>query len=140
MFSCVLIYAYLRFNILYFYLYVLMIMINNIYHRKSLKRFDVFTVAMGSILLASKVEECFKTLREVYNIKIMVLVMMSMMLCVMYYYITIFSIINVSLSSLSSLLSSSSFSSLLPYPHHYYHQPDIYQSIFLCIYLLYNDL
>jgi hypothetical protein len=34
--------------------------------RKSLKRFDVFTVAMGSILLASKVEECFKTLREVF--------------------------------------------------------------------------
>ena len=34
-------------------------------HRKSLKRFDVFTIAMGSLLLASKVEECFKTLREV---------------------------------------------------------------------------
>ncbi len=33
--------------------------------RKSLQRFDVFTVAMGSVLLASKVEENFKTLREV---------------------------------------------------------------------------
>jgi hypothetical protein len=34
-------------------------------HRKSLRRFDVFTVAMGAVLLAAKVEEAFKTLREV---------------------------------------------------------------------------
>jgi hypothetical protein len=33
--------------------------------RKSLKRFDVFSIAMGSFLLAAKVEENFKTLREV---------------------------------------------------------------------------
>lgn len=33
--------------------------------RKSLKRFDVFTVAMGCFLLASKVEEKPKILREV---------------------------------------------------------------------------
>lgn len=33
--------------------------------RKSLKRFDAFSIAMGSFLLAAKVEESFKTLREV---------------------------------------------------------------------------
>ena len=37
----------------------------NYMHRKSLHRFDAFSIAMGSLLLASKVEECFKTLREV---------------------------------------------------------------------------
>jgi len=38
--------------------------LNRFFYRKSLKRFDAFTVAMGSVLLASKVEESFKTLRE----------------------------------------------------------------------------
>lgn len=38
---------------------------SNHFFRKSLKKFDVFTVAMGCIMLASKVEETLKTLREV---------------------------------------------------------------------------
>jgi len=33
--------------------------------RKSLLKYDVFTVAMGCTLLSSKVEEQLKTLREV---------------------------------------------------------------------------
>ncbi len=41
--------------------------LNRFFYRKSLCRFDVFTVAMGCILLASKVEENFKTLREVID-------------------------------------------------------------------------
>ena len=35
------------------------------YYRKSLRRFDAFLVAMGSILLASKIEEKLKYLREI---------------------------------------------------------------------------
>jgi hypothetical protein len=35
------------------------------YYRKSLRRFDAFTVAMGSVLLASKVEEKLKYLRDI---------------------------------------------------------------------------
>lgn len=35
------------------------------YYRKSLERFDSFTVAMGSILLASKIEEKLKYLRDI---------------------------------------------------------------------------
>ena len=39
--------------------------LHRFYYRKSLKRFDAFTVAMGCVLLASKIEECPKLLREV---------------------------------------------------------------------------
>jgi hypothetical protein len=46
----------------------------NIFHRflyrKSLKKFDVFTIAMGSILLSSKIEEKIKVIRDVSNIYI----------------------------------------------------------------------
>ena len=48
-------------------------------NRKSLKRFDVFTVAMGCFLLASKVEEKPKILREVCN-KLMLMMMLMLML------------------------------------------------------------
>jgi hypothetical protein len=41
----------------------------NIFHRffyrRSLKKYDVFTVSMGCTILASKIEECPKILREV---------------------------------------------------------------------------
>ena len=39
--------------------------LHRFYYRKSLTRFDVFTVAMGCIMLASKVEEKPKIVREV---------------------------------------------------------------------------
>ena len=48
-----------------YYIYLKPILRANIIRRKSLKRFDVFTVAMACVILASKVEETLKTLREV---------------------------------------------------------------------------
>ena len=43
--------------------------LHRFFYRKSLKRFDSFTVAMGSLLLASKVEEKPKLLREVMSLQ-----------------------------------------------------------------------
>eukprot|EP01041_Mallomonas_annulata_P022938 gene22938-43353_t len=39
-------------------------LLHRFFYRKSLKRFDVFTVAMACILLSSKVEEKPKVIRE----------------------------------------------------------------------------
>ncbi|KAJ1432928.1 cyclin-like protein [Ochromonadaceae sp. CCMP2298] len=39
--------------------------LHRFFYRKSMLRFDVFTVAMGAVLLGAKVEEQFKTLREI---------------------------------------------------------------------------
>jgi hypothetical protein len=41
------------------------LLLHRFFYRKSLTRFDVFTVAMGCVLLASKVEEKPRILREV---------------------------------------------------------------------------
>ena len=40
-------------------------MLHRFYYKKSLVRFDAFTIAMGCIMLASKVEEKPKLVREV---------------------------------------------------------------------------
>lgn len=41
---------------------------HRLFYRKSLKRFDVFTVSMGCALLSSKIEETPKLLREVRHV------------------------------------------------------------------------
>jgi hypothetical protein len=61
------------------------------YYRKSLQKFDVFTVAQGCILLASKIEEEPKMLREVtrcctmHVLRVIILIFPSQVLCVFHH-------------------------------------------------------
>ncbi len=84
-------YRYILPTRVYFHIYIFFyIHVNHstccrIHKRKSLKRFDVFTVSMGCFLLASKLEEKPKILREVLEL-IITLVAVPVAVMTYFYY------------------------------------------------------